>query len=98
MSIDVIGIAWYRTEDYERLKAMFKDGEKLPDTYEDWLAKAQITVLTLAKGPLLVEKSYIDPETFPQWCVEKGLEMDAGARTRYAAELARAKQPPRFPL
>ena len=73
------------------IKAMFKDGEKLPDTYEDWLAKAQITILTLAKDRLRVEKSYIDPETFPQWCVEKGLEMDASSRTHYAAELARAK-------
>ena len=91
MSVDVIGVAWYRREDYERLKAMFKDGEKLPDTYEDWLSKAQITILTLAKDRLRVEKSYIDPETFPQWCVEKGLQMDADARTHFAAEFARAK-------
>ena len=65
MSVDAIGVTWYRREDYERLKAMFKDGEKLPDTYEDWLAKAQVTVLTLAADRLRVERAYIDPETFP---------------------------------
>ena len=91
MSVDAIGVTWYRREDYERLKAMFKDGEKLPDTYEDWLAKAQVTVLTLAADRLRVERAYIDPETFPKWCEEKGLEMDADARTDFAAEFARAK-------
>ena len=92
MPIEVVGLAWYRKEDYERLMAMFKDREKLPDTYEDWLAKAQNVILTLsASGLLRVEKSYIDPETFPPWCVKRGLEMDASARTRYAAELVQAK-------
>ena len=90
MPVEVIGFAWYRREDYDRLKAMFKDGEKLPDTYEDWLAKAQNTVLNLADR-FLIEKSYIDPETFPMWCAKRGLQMDAIARTRYSAEVAQAR-------
>ncbi len=91
MSVEVTGIAWYRKEDYDRLMAMFTDREKLPATYEDWLAQAQTVMVTLTGRGLLLEKSYIDPETFPQWCAEKGLEMVASARTHYAAELAQKK-------
>ncbi len=91
MSVEVIGLAWYRKEDYERLMAMFTDRDELPDTYEDWLAKAQKIVVTMSMDGFLMEKSYIDPETFPQWCAKKGLEMDASARTRYAVEEVEAK-------
>jgi hypothetical protein len=34
------GIAWYRQEEYARLKKLFKDGRKLPDTFAVWHKKA----------------------------------------------------------
>src|SRR5690348_1955772 len=90
MVIDALGIAWYRAEDYDRLKAMFVDGDELPDTYEEWLKKARevVGVMTLDRQP--VEKIWIDPIAFPKWCSEHGQKLDASARTRYAAEAARA--------
>lgn len=84
MQMNAIGIAWYRQEDYDRLKAMFPDGDVLPDTFDSWRQKAQQLVLDLVGERILVKKAYIDPEMSPEWCRARGLAMDAQARTLYA--------------
>jgi len=33
-------------------------------------------------------KVFIDPETFPAWCKEKGKDMDSNARAELAIEVA----------
>lgn len=78
------GIAWYRREDYARLKKMFKDGRKLPDTFDKWLKDAQGIYDKLQSEGAIVEKAYIDPETFPEWCKKNGHQLDAAARMEYA--------------
>ena len=38
----LLGVTWYRRrEDFDSLKAMAKDSEVLPDTYEKWLKGAE---------------------------------------------------------
>ena len=37
----VIGLPWYRREDYATLVMLFSDADKLPGTYDAWLARAQ---------------------------------------------------------
>jgi len=44
----VTGVAWYRREDWSRLREIASDRTKLDDTYEAWLAGAQKTLLELA--------------------------------------------------
>lgn len=39
----VVGIPWYRREDYPRLRKIFADGNKLSPTYQEWLNLAQQT-------------------------------------------------------
>lgn len=90
------GIVWYRREDYDRLKALFPDGSKLPDTFEEWLAKAQEVLATLVAADVCVEKAYIDPETFPDWCRTHRHKMDERGRTAYATEFASRKHPPKI--
>jgi hypothetical protein len=82
------GIAWYRAEDYDRLKSMFPDGWKLPDTFESWLHTAQIVYDKLTAGGFVVVKAYIDPDAFPEWCRARGMKMTTEARTAYANECA----------
>ena len=88
-----IGVTWYRPEDYDRLRAMFPDGDKLCDTYEDWTKEAQkVTTMLKSKG-FPIKKVLLDFEIFPQWCKEHGLEMNAEARTQYAREVAGSSVP-----
>lgn len=91
MQVKATGIAWYRREDYDRLKAMFKDGWKLADTFDSWLSSAQNTYDKLTCEGQIVEKAYIDPDTFPEWCRAHRKEMDAHGRTAYANECVARK-------
>lgn len=88
MKVEEIGIAWYRREDYARLKAMFQDGEKVPGTFDEWLEVAQRVYDTLTTEGIRVVKAHIDPETFPGWCRARGYAMDTPARMAYAQEFA----------
>jgi hypothetical protein len=84
-------MVWYKEEDWQTLKEMFVDGDMLPKTYEDWLERAEeMRVKVQAQGDAVI-KVYIDPQTFPKWCDEKGMEMNAEARSQLAIEVAQAQ-------
>jgi hypothetical protein len=91
MPVNVTGIAWYRREDYERLKEMFPDGDTLAYTYDDWLKTAQDLYDRLTKAGDIPVKAEIDPETFPEWCRARGMEMDGKARVAYGVACAAVK-------
>jgi hypothetical protein len=89
-----IGIAWYHREDYLALKAMFRDGKKLPDTFDDWRKIVRESTEMLRGDNVEIVKAYIDPKTFPEWCRARGMKMNAKARMQYPAEYARAGPEP----
>lgn len=87
----VQAMVWYKKEEWEILKEMFVDGDKLPVTYEDWLSRAEQMKNEVQAAGDAVIKVYIDPETFPRWCEQKGLEMNSEARSQLAVEVAQAQ-------
>lgn len=91
MQVSITGIAWYRAKDYARLRALFKDGGKLSETYEDWLKAAQQLYDKLAAQGQRVVKAEIDPDTFLAWCRTRHIEPDAKARMAYGNEFAAKK-------
>lgn len=60
-----VGIAWYRKEDYERVRAISNDAHTFPDTFEDWEKRAEERREEILKLGHVVIKAYIDPDTFP---------------------------------
>jgi hypothetical protein len=86
LRLKATGIAWYKPEDYDRLRQLFSDGENLPGTYAEWLSKAQNLFDQLVDEGLTVEKVYINPDTFPGWCAVRGLDINSKARVRFANE------------
>lgn len=89
--IRATGIAWFRPEDYDRCRQLFSDGHGLNKRYQDWHQAAQGLYERLTRSGHIVEKVYIDPETFPAWCAERGLNVDAQARMRFANEFVYRK-------
>lgn len=67
---------------------MFNDGGKLPVDFDGWLNTAQKLYDKLTAEGRLVEKAYIDPDAFPEWCRAHAMEMDAQSRIAYANECA----------
>ncbi|MEP3114127.1 hypothetical protein [Nisaea sp.] len=86
MQVRVTGFVWYRREDYGRALRVMEDGHALPTRYKDWLQRAERGLKDAKAQGVLAEKVYLDPETFPRWCFEGGLDVDAKARIAFANE------------
>jgi len=85
-----VGIAWYRKDDWPALMAIFKDGEVF-DSFEQWQTRAEEVEREFQRAGHVVERVFIDPETFPRWCRQNGVGADRESRGRYAAEIAEQK-------
>ena len=85
----VVGFAWYRPAQWQRVRDTSSDADDLEDTYEEWLRLAEQKLTELKAGGLRVEKVDVDSEQLILWCNERGLEMNAQARSRYTAEKLR---------
>ena len=83
-------MVWYEEEQYLKLRGLFADADLLPPAYRDWLSRAEEKRAEVEAEGDQVIKVYIDPETFPQWCEERKLRMDADARSQLAIEVAQA--------
>lgn len=84
-------MVWYRQEEYLKIKSLMVDSRKLPDTYTQWLKQANQGFQQLAAQGHIVEKVYLDSGTFPGWCAERGLNIDANARMTFANEFVARK-------
>lgn len=87
----VQAMVWYKEEHWDTLKDLFTDGDMLPASYNDWLQRAEAMKSEAEAAGDGVIKVFIDPETFPEWCTEKGVPMDSEARAQLAIEVAQAQ-------
>jgi hypothetical protein len=80
------GFAWYRPQQWQRVRDISEDAEDLADTYLEWLHLAEENFNQLLSSGLRVEKVDIDSEQLIIWCNERGLPITGESRSRYAAE------------
>lgn len=79
-----VGIGWYTRETYPLCLAIFADAANLPDTFDEWLVKAEQTEKQLRQQGMRVVRVEIDPKTFPSWCSANGFsKIDTKARCHY---------------
>ncbi len=83
-----VAIPWYRKEDWERLLEIFEDSDELHGTFEEWRNDAGQLESRFRSEGLVVQRVYIDPETFAGWCRDNGLRVGASAHSRFASEFA----------
>jgi hypothetical protein len=86
----VIGIPWYRDEDFPELRSMFADGALLHETFAAWLAAATATERRLRTRWTDTVRVEIRPAEFRAWCATRGLALTASARGEFANDTARA--------
>ena len=82
----VIGLAWFRREDYPRLLTIFEDAHEMHDTWNEWEASARKVEERFKAEGYVVERVHIDPETFLDWCRRAGVGIVASSRSRFTAE------------
>jgi len=82
--VRVTGMVWYHPEDYDAIRRIMADGDKLPRTFSEWLLKAETGEQKLRSDGHTIVRAYIDPKTFADWCRSRGLDINAHARMQYA--------------
>lgn len=87
-----VGIAWFRQQDYNAALSVMEDATLLPKSFESWLALAEKLFERLENEGRVPIKAYIDPATFPSWCAERGLKVNAHARMQFANFVAKQAQ------
>jgi hypothetical protein len=87
--VSAVGIPWYKREDYPRIRKTMADSKALPETYYDWLRRAEALERRIAANGVTAVCAMIDPEQFLIWCRIRALKCDSQARGRFAAEKAR---------
>jgi hypothetical protein len=87
----ITGVAWYRPEQWQRLREVSEDVDNLEETYDAWLQTAERTTRDI---PTDVEKIDVDVEEVLAWCKVMGLPMNAASRARFVSERVRQKHQP----
>ena len=88
--IQHIGMIWYELENYDAVLRIMADRPKLPRTFHEWRMKAEAEEKRFRRDGKIVVRAFIDPETFPDWCRARGLNLAAEARHRFAATVAKS--------
>lgn len=87
-----VGVPWYRKSDYERVRALMVDASRLPVSYGTWRCAALELVERIRRDGRRAVRVQLDPDVFIRWCVANELDLNANARTMFAAEGARRIQ------
>ena len=81
-----VGIAWYKKEQWARLRQISSDKNNLEFTFEEWLSNAERTLIELRGQGLDVCKYDVDVEQLLEWCRSKKILVDGSARSKYVSE------------
>jgi hypothetical protein len=79
-----LGVAWWRPEQWARLRDIAADPDALEETYEEWLAMATKELARLAEHGIVLSKVDVDVEELLAWCNEQGRAVDGAARAAFA--------------
>jgi hypothetical protein len=85
---DAAGMCWYRREDYPRIREIMVDAHVLPPTYDEWQRQAERRERAAQDKGLAVIRAMVEPDEFLAWCAREDLNLDANARTMFAAQFA----------
>jgi hypothetical protein len=84
-------MAWYRPEQWQRLREVSEDVDDLEETYDAWLQTAERIVRDGISAGVVIERIDIDVEEVLAWCNFLGLAMNTASRSRFVSERVRQK-------
>lgn len=97
------GIAWYRPDQWTRLRKVAADPDVLEETYDEWRTLAEQAMSDMRTHGIDAHTVDIDVEELLIWCQTNGRQLDQAARAAFAsiklhedrAESNNPVQPPR---
>ena len=88
-SAAILGVAWYRREEWFHLLEIAADRDELEDTYEEWLHNAEMRLHEMADAGVNAMRVYINVDELQDWCIVQGRPLDGSARAVFTAEKLR---------
>jgi hypothetical protein len=84
-----MGVGWYRRDQWALLREVAADRDKLGNSYEEWLAGAQQTLLRMSAEGVRARRVDVDVGALIRWCQAEARSVDAAARAEFVATLLR---------
>ena len=82
-------ITWFSETEWQKLKAVAEDADKLGNTYDDWVEGIENLERQLhAKGEH-AHRISIEVDTLARWCTARKRPLNSEARAEYTAAVAR---------
>lgn len=91
----VVGVGWYRQEEYDRFLASAQDRDDLDDTWAEWQITAERAIRQLRAQGLDVRKVEIALDDLLAYCMVEGKPNTAATRAAYVAHLLERQEGPR---
>jgi hypothetical protein len=85
----VVGIAWYDSVQWTKLKQIAADAQKLDDTHQDWQRNVEQTERQLAADGMVVRRVLIDVDALVVWCHAQNRPVNGAARAEYTSRMVR---------
>ena len=87
-----IGVAWYRPDQWDLLKALSTDSDQLEHTYGEWLRGATKALRMLIQEGADAWKVDVDVRELAAWCEREHVPLDGSARATFTANQLRETQ------
>jgi len=76
--------AWFRREDYQRIRQIMDDADKFPTDFDAWEERAKGQVEEATRQGLTITPVILDPDEFLAYCEEKKIPPGSMARSTFA--------------
>ena len=90
LSLRAAGVPWYARASYPRVLEVMEDRARLPASYDEWLARAEVVVEQARRQGYSPLKTHVDPDHFIAWCSEHDYEPDSDARMAFIEAVIQA--------
>jgi len=84
-----VGVSWYTSEEWSKVKAASADPEKFEATYEEWLQVVEDALQKFRAVGIDAHKHYLQASELLAWCLVHGKPNDSAARAEFVSELER---------
>jgi len=77
--------AWYKPEQWQLLRAVSTDKDRLEETHAEWESQAKESFLQYRRDGMDITKVVIDVTELIDWCKKKDRPVDGAARATFVA-------------
>jgi hypothetical protein len=78
--------AWFRREDYERIREIMEDSDRLPPNFDEWELLAKSRVAKAKRDGIILKPVMLDPDTFVAFCKARKIRPNGEARAKFAVD------------